>query len=106
MFEKINSPIPHTVAEQFVKENGEKGFIKISPLEGYELHTKGLDYDEIDEEGKFVGHRRGYARGFATCSPKYDFSAHTVKDENGVEYVAYGDREFYTKKTEEDAKWF
>lgn len=76
MFEVVYlTKVANTVTEQFVKENGERTFYKISPVAGYKLHTKELDYEECDEQGRFVESKKGFTKGFVTCAPNYDFEA-------------------------------
>ena len=94
MFTQVDTIVPNTIME--LHESG--NLYRIKPSEGYVLHTKELDYEEYDEQGKFIEQKRGYTFFSSTCSSQYDFKAKFVSDENGIEYLAYGDREFYAKR--------
>lgn len=75
MFEVVYlTKVANTITEQFVKDNGERTFYKIKPVAGYKLHTKELDYDEYDEQGRFLENKKGYTSVFTTCPTNYNFS--------------------------------
>jgi hypothetical protein len=69
MFTQIESILPNTIME--LHESG--NFYRIKPAEGYVLHTKELDYDEYDEQGRFLENKKGYTSVFTTCPTNYNF---------------------------------
>ncbi len=65
------SVVPNTIVE--TKTYGESTIYILHPAEGYTLHTKELDEEVYDEQGRFVQTIRGYTAGWSTFAPNYDF---------------------------------
>ena len=74
MFETVTTKIANTTMEQFINSNGERTFYRIKAVEGYVLHTKGLDREIKDEDGNTIATQKGYTKGYVTCAPNYDFA--------------------------------
>ncbi len=95
IWETLNETlIPNTTMEQ--RRNGDvvMGY-RITPNEGYVLHDKGRDMTIFDPEThEVIGMALGYTAGSAACGVNYAFTPVIVTDENGVQFTAYGDREF------------
>ena len=74
--------------------------IWVKPISGYVLHDNTLDIDVFDEKYEnVIGKKFGYSPScvYVTCGASYDFTTHTVTDENGNTCTAYGNREFFAK---------
>ncbi len=83
--------IPNTVMRKGFIDGVFKLF-SIQPIAGYVLHNNTMDF--VTMEGTLMF---GYSPSsvYVTCGANYDFSTHTVTDENGVSYTAYGNRDFF-----------
>lgn len=90
------SLIPNTtMRKMFI--NGVHKTYHIYPIENYVLHDNGLDYVVPDPNTMEETQKFGYSPSgvYVSCAATYDFSTHTVTDENGNTYTAYGDRDFF-----------
>ena len=89
--------IPNTRMRKMLS-NGVHRTYHIYPNENYVLHDKSLNTEIFDETYENVlGWKFGYSPSgvYVSCAATYDFSTHTVTDENGNTYTAYGDRDFF-----------
>ena len=89
--------IPNTAMRKIIIDRAHKGY-SIQPLNGFKLHDNAIDVDIIDEATlEVTGKQFGYSPSSVdvTCGASYDFTAHTVMDENGNTFVAYGNRDFF-----------
>jgi hypothetical protein len=99
----IHSLIPNTTMQNGLL-NGEHKIYNIYPNDGYVLHDKENDFIGTDPEtGKEIK-ELWYVSGMTSCGANYDFLPVTVTDENGVEFTAYGDREFFARPKSEVIK--
>lgn len=87
------SPIPNVTVRR-VYVDGVHKIYQIVPNGGYVLHDKARDSTELNPDTREETTRLGYTTTYATCGANYAFTPVTVKDENGVAFTAYGDREF------------
>lgn len=89
------SPVENATVQKYINASGAHAGYFVTPNEGYVLHDKGRDWEDIDPiTGEPSTYHLGYTRGTATCGPNYNFSPVTVTDENGTTFTAYGSREF------------
>lgn len=71
---------------------------RVTPNEGYVMHDKGYDVEELDENYMPTGNiTLGYRPTTASIHINRDLSARTMLDENGNEVTAYTEREFFCK---------
>ena len=92
--------IPNTTMQKGLL-NGEHKIYNIYPNDGYVLHDKENDFVGNDPETGEEIKELWYASRMASCGANYDFSPVTVTDENGVTFVAYGEREFFVRSKDE-----
>ena len=99
-YETMITPlIPHTIMEKGYADGVHKIY-RIRPIADYVLHDNTMDFPAIDENTmEVIGTKFGYSPSsvYVTCGANYDFTTHTVTDENGNTYTAYGDRDFFAK---------
>ena len=91
------SLIPNTTMQKWIMDGVHKAY-RIKPIVGYVLHANNLDEQLFDENTmESIGVKFGYSPSgvYVTCGANYDFTAHTVIDENGNTYTAYGNRDFF-----------
>ncbi len=83
--------IPYTTMQKMLTDGVHKAY-RIYPIAGYVLHDNARNFETMEGTLMF-----GYSPSsvFVTCGANYDFSTHTVTDENGVTYTAYGNRDFF-----------
>ena len=96
-YETMATPIiPNTIMEKGYADGTHKIY-RIKPIANYVLHDNTLDIPEINEETMEETIKFGYSPyGFyKSCGANYDFTTHTVTDENGNTYTAYGNRDFF-----------
>lgn len=89
--------IPNTIMEKGYADGIHKIY-RIKPIADYVLHDNALDEPLFDENTmESIGVKFGYSPSsvYVTCGANYDFTAHTVTDENGNTYTAYGNRDFF-----------
>lgn len=99
----IPTLIPNTTMQRRFIDGVHKQYV-IAPVDGYVLHTKTADYEELDTETGMPTGRTifCYASGSASCGANYDFTPLQVTDENGVTFTAYGaQREFFARPASE-----
>ena len=85
-----------TVTEKW--RNGVFYGYAIAPNDGYILHDKVRDWEDIvNFDTMETVLKRGYTTGDATCGASYDFAVTTTIDG----YTAYGDREFFARPASE-----
>ena len=91
------SLIPNTTMRKMLIDGVHKTY-HIYPIANYVLHDNTLDFEEYDEiTMQVIGTKFGYSPSgfYKSCGANYDFTAHTVTDENGNTYTAYGNRDFF-----------
>lgn len=91
------SLIPNTTMQKMLI-NGVHITYQITPIANYVLHDNTLDYDVLDDMHlTAIGWNFGYSPSsvYVSCGANYDFTTHTVTDENGNTYTAYGNRDFF-----------
>ena len=91
------SPIPNTVMQKMYIGGVHKAY-SIKPILGYVLHDNTMDIEIRDESTmEVIGKEFGYSPSTVdvTCGASYDFAEHTITDENGNTFVAYGNRDFF-----------
>lgn len=96
-YEDITTLIPNTTMQKIYIDEVHKGY-RIQPIANYVLHDNAMDIDIFDEEGEnVIGKTFGYSPDsvYVTCGANYDFTTHTVTDDNGNTYTAYGNRDFF-----------
>lgn len=96
-YENITTLIPNTTMQKMYIDGVQKGY-RIKPIANYVLHDNTMDTDVYDETfTEIIGKKFGYSPSsvYVSCGANYDFSTHTVTDENGSTYIVYGDREFF-----------
>lgn len=89
--------IPNMLVEKGFADGVHKIY-RIKPIANYVLHDNTLDYDVLDDMHlTVIGRNFGYSPSsvYVTCGANYDFTTHTVTDENGNTYTAYGNRDFF-----------
>ncbi len=89
--------IPNTIMHKGFADGVHKIY-KIQPNPNYVLHENLLDeefFDEVTMKKTVVKFCYRPSSVFVTCRAGYDFTAHTVTDENGNTYTAYGNRDFF-----------
>ena len=89
--------IPNTIMRKMLIDGVHKGY-SIQPIENYVLHDNVMDYPYQDPETMEETLKFGYSPSsvYKSCSANYDFTPHTVTDENGNIYTAYGNRDFFS----------
>ena len=95
--EPINpSLIPNTTMVKGIL-NGVHKTYEITPCENYVLHDNTMDFPYQDPETMEETQKFGYSPSsvYVSCGANYDFTPHTVTDENGNTYTAYGNRDFF-----------
>ena len=94
--EMATSLIPNTTMRKRLVDGVHKSY-HIQPISGYVLHDNTMDYINIDPNTYEETTKFGYSPSsvYVTCGASYDFSTHTVTDENGNAYTAYGNRDFF-----------
>lgn len=91
------SLIPNTIIRKMLIDGVHKTY-QIFPATNYVLHDNTMDIDVIDKATyEVIGKKFGYSPYgvYVSCGANYDFTAHTVTDENGDIFTAYGNREFF-----------
>lgn len=95
--------IPNTtMRKKFI--DGVHKVYTIEAVDGYVLHDKAADVEEINPDtleptGRIIF---AYASGEKTCGANYDFTTLQVTDETGVTHTAYGaQREFFARLASE-----
>lgn len=90
------SLIPNTIMQKGILNGVHKSY-HIYPIANYVLHDNTMDFADLDENTMEETLKFGYSPSsvYVTCSANYDFSTHTVTDENGNTYTAYGNRDFF-----------
>lgn len=91
------SLIPNTTMQKWIMDGVHRAY-RIYPIADYVLHDNTLDEPLFDENTmESIGVKFGYSPSgvYVTCGANYDFTAHTVIDENGVSHTAYGNRDFF-----------
>lgn len=91
------SLIPNTTMRKMFIDGIHKTY-HIYPITNYVLHDNALNTDILDETGfNVIGQNFGYSPSgvYVSCAATYDFTTHTVTDENGNTYTAYGNRDFF-----------
>ena len=88
--------IPNTTMQKMLTDGVHKAY-RIKPIANYVLHDNTMDFDELDENTMEETRKFGYSPSsvYVTCGANYDFSTHTVTDERGNTYTAYGNRDFF-----------
>lgn len=91
------SLIPNTTMKKMLS-NGLHRTYQITPIANYVLHDNVMDYPYQDPETMEETLKFGYSPSsvYKSCSATYDFTPHTVTDENGNTYTAYGNRDFFS----------
>lgn len=90
------SLIPNTtMRKMFI--NGVHKTYHIYPMANYVLHDNVMDFPYQDPETMEETLKFGYSPSsvYKSCGANYDFTPHTVTDENGNTYTAYGNRDFF-----------
>lgn len=97
-FEKIEIPsqIPNTKTFGIYK-NGDLAWYEILPCDGYVLHNKSRDYEEIAPDSFDKKKVLGYGETPSSCPLNYSFVPVVVYDENGETYVGFGEYELFAK---------
>lgn len=67
--------ILNTKMKQGVDNKGTIRFFRISPNEGYKLHDKLRDWEEVNPETNETTLHKGYTEIIASCGADYDFKA-------------------------------
>ena len=90
------SLIPNTTMQKMYLD-GVLRVYRIKPIANYVLHDNTMDFPDINFATMEETLKFGYSPSsvYVTCGANYDFSTHTVTDENGVSYTAYGNRDFF-----------
>lgn len=96
----IPSLIPNTTMKKRFYDGVHRQYV-IEPNDGYVLHDAENDEIIIDPDTMEETKHLWYVSGDTTCGANYDFSPVTVTDENGVEFTAYGEREFAARLIDE-----
>lgn len=65
--------IENTTMQIYSNDSGDRAYY-ITPVDGYVLHDKARDWEDLDENGNTII-VQGFTRGTATCSINYDFNA-------------------------------
>lgn len=89
--------ILNTTMQKMLTDGVHKAY-RIKPIANYVLHDNTLDEPLFDENTmESIGVKFGYSPSgvYVTCGANYDFTTHTVTDENGNAYTAYGNRDFF-----------
>ena len=100
IYETTETLIPNTTMTKMI--NADTGILlayNITPNDGYVLHDKELDHQELNPEtmepiGKVT---LGYYPIARSCGTNYDFDNVTTIDG----YTAYGEREFFARPISE-----
>lgn len=73
----IPSPVENATVQKYINDTtGAHISYFVTPNEGYVLHDKFRDWEDIDPiTGEPSTYHLGYTRGTATCAPNYDFEA-------------------------------
>lgn len=83
MIVDVNPVVENTTMQKYIDDNTkEDRTYWIKPNEGYKLHDKVLDSEDIDPDTGESVNVLGFNTGISTCSANYDFTANP--------------REFYT----------
>lgn len=90
------SPVPNTKYFGIYKGDFLSRY-EIVANEGYLLHNKARDYDEIDVETNERKTVLGYGETASSCPLDYDFSPVVVYDESGISYIGFGKFELFAK---------
>lgn len=86
--------IPNTI----ITMNNTRTQYYVTPNEGYVMHDKNYDTDEVDENYMPTGNIiLGYRPTTASIHINRDLSERTMLDENGNTVTAYTEREFFCK---------
>lgn len=90
------SLIPNTTMQKMLTDGVHKAY-RIKPIANYVLHDNAMDFSYQDPETMEETQKFGYSPSsvYVSCGANYDFSTHTVIDENGNVYTAYGNRDFF-----------
>lgn len=99
----IPTLVPNTTMQKMILDGVHRSYV-IAPIEGYVLHDKNRDWNDIDPVTGMPSEEPtlGYTTGTATCGANYDFTTVQVTDENGVTHTAYGaKREFFARPASE-----
>jgi hypothetical protein len=92
------SLIPNTIMHKMYIDGIHKTY-DIFPVANYLLHDNTLN-TEVYNEATFevIETKFGYSPSsvYVSCGANYDFTPHTVTDENGNIYTAYGNRDFFS----------
>jgi hypothetical protein len=90
------SLIPNTIMQKGILNGIHKNY-HIYPIANYVLHDNAMDYQDINPETLEETLKFGYSPSsvYVSCGANYDFTPHTVTDENGNTYTAYGNRDFF-----------
>lgn len=91
----IPSLIPNTIMHKCIDEKGVHITYEIAPIDGYVLHDQRRDWTDTDPYTMDTVFKLGYTGGSASCAASYNFSAIIVTDNNGADYTAYGERQFF-----------
>lgn len=91
------SLIPNTTMRKMFIDGVHKTY-DIYPIANHVLHDNTMDTDIFNENySEIIGKAFGYSPSsvYVSCGANYDFTTHTVTDENGNTYTAYGNRDFF-----------
>ena len=94
----IPSLIPNTTMRKAFIDGVHKTY-HIYPMANYVLHDNTLNTEVYDEATfEVIETKFGYSPSsvYVSCGANYDFTPHTVTDENGNIYTAYGNRDFFS----------
>lgn len=95
-YETMETLIPNTTMRKLLKD-GVHITYNIEPNEGYVLHDKGRDMNDLDPETMETIFKLGYTGGMASCGANYQFYPEIIATENGEQVIGYGSREFFAK---------
>lgn len=92
IYESIETKIPNTTMVKGINELGVHKNYRITPNEGYVLHDKDGEYEDLDGIYIYL-----FSSGMCSCGANYDFDNTTTV----LGYTAYGEREFFAMPIDE-----
>lgn len=90
----VPSLIPNTIMQKKLAD-GVHQVYAIQAIDGYVLHDKTRDYEDINPDTNEWIPKRGYTTARSTCQAAYDFAPSQITIDDGTVVTAYGAREYF-----------